>query len=631
MASPEKALYELLLSLFSSDGRALIRFLRFGEYGEAVAANLPGVEASVATIADRAVVHLKAMGLVGTALFDRLALEFPGRRDDIEAVERRWTPVVQPTGGPVRVALRDAQARKQALETADEPTTAVDAEILQLKREARRGSTLRPGTVLASEYTLLNQVGAGGFGTVWKARSHHSGEFVAIKILHTHEAADTSKRERFFRGARVMQQFNHPTIVKILDPGRTDGEHHFFVMEFVDGINLDRSIRDGVLPSSKVIPVLLEIGRTLAEAHSRGVIHRDVKPSNIILERDGRPRLIDFDLVRALDTTGGTRQGGMGTFVYAAPEMYQDANTADERADVFGLGMTAVFALFGRPLPLEVLRNEKDVFAELDCSAAVKHILARAIRWDAAARYAKMHEFCDVLEEAYERTREPAPPRSLTPRRALTLLAALAGLSFAAVLAWPEQPASTTLGEAVTDTRSRGQQQDAPQPPAVVPVTPGPTEESGDPTIKPPPPKASSTLDRTEIKTTAAGSSPGPAGPETPAKPSKATNTKTFRPPSTAPPAASPAKAEKARMLTAAIISDIARDCNEKDMPGEGCFYTVKVKIQRDATGTIVGASPLGRHASTSMVECVRKALMKTSYTTESTSGAEIEFACEDT
>src|SRR5262249_54520321 len=131
---------------------------------------------------------------------------------------------------------------------------------------------------------------------------------------------DPQRRERFFRGARVMMELKHSAVVRVFDPRGEDDAFCYFVMELVPGGNL----RDAVLcqrahPARWLIAIL-QVGEALAEAHKKQLIHRDVKPANVLLDEHGDAKLTDFDLVGAPDTTGGTRTGALGTVVYAAPE-----------------------------------------------------------------------------------------------------------------------------------------------------------------------------------------------------------------------------------------------------------------------------------------------------------------------
>src|SRR5690349_9512328 len=173
-------------------------------------------------------------------------------------------------------------------------------------------------------------------------------------------------------------------------------------MEYVDGEDLQRAVVNRRFPRERALPVVLAVGEALKLAHTKGFVHRDVKPANILLGRGGEPKLTDFDLVGAEDTTGGTRTGALGTFLYAAPESLDRPQDADVRVDVYGLAMTAVFALHGQPLPRTVLRHTDAFVDSLGCGAAVKAALKRALDWDRDQRFDDARAFCAALKGAID-------------------------------------------------------------------------------------------------------------------------------------------------------------------------------------------------------------------------------------
>ncbi|WP_437976703.1 protein kinase [Sorangium sp. So ce295] len=297
--------------------------------------------------------------------------------------------------------LAAARVRLTRLAEAGESTLGVKEEILELKRKLREGGQLRPGDDLGDgRYLLLEAIGRGGFATVWRARDQERGDLVAIKVLRSDIAGDESRRDRFFRGARAMAKLEHPGVVRILDTGGVDGGWYYFVMELVAGQDLNRAVLGKRLPAERLIPVLLGAGGALAHAHGRGLVHRDVKPANILLDTEWMPRLTDFDLVRARDTTGGTRTGALGSFLYGAPELIDQPQVADARADVYGLGMTAIFCIHGAELPAISGRDPEQVLKKLPCSEAVRSVLRRATQFNASERFLGVGAFCEALRHA---------------------------------------------------------------------------------------------------------------------------------------------------------------------------------------------------------------------------------------
>jgi eukaryotic-like serine/threonine-protein kinase len=297
--------------------------------------------------------------------------------------------------------LERARYRCTALRAAGSSTVHVEREILELRRQLREGGRLRPGDELEDgRYLLLEHIGRGGFASIWKARDRKHDILVAIKVMHPDQAREASRRERFFRGARVMAELKHQAVVSVLEDHGEDGKYLYFVMELVDGPDLHRVVRERRLALEDVVPLILRIGEALAEAHAKGFVHRDVKPANILLDKLGRPRLTDFDLVAAWDTTGATRTGGMGSVPFTAPEQLHNAKDADARADVYSLGMTAIFCLHGGDLPASFMRRPEEVIRALQCGRAMRRVLTRAIEVEPDARHRDAGAFCEALEIA---------------------------------------------------------------------------------------------------------------------------------------------------------------------------------------------------------------------------------------
>ncbi len=303
--------------------------------------------------------------------------------------------------------LQEALLLKEDLICAEESVEEVEEKILDLRRKIRQGNILRPGDFLCERFKLLAKLGKGGFADVWKAYDRKRTQLVAVKILHHQYVEDRSRRERFFRGARKMAELRDQGIVDVLDVEMEDDGRYFFVMEFVEGGDLRQAILRRNMTVPEKLQIIRQTGKALAVAHARGWVHRDVKPENILLGTDGLHKLTDFDLVRAADTTGGTRTGAMGTFVYAAPEMLENAQEAGTAADIFGLGMTAIFALYGKKLPTSILRDPAKTIAKLPVDDSIRQALLCAVDWEPEARFQTVEEFYRLLEC------QPLPPPAL--------------------------------------------------------------------------------------------------------------------------------------------------------------------------------------------------------------------------
>lgn len=292
----------------------------------------------------------------------------------------------------------------------DANTSAIEEEILAIKRHLRHGHEVRQGEFLGNRRYLLDQlIGHGGYASVWKAYDTKLRRTVAVKILHGQWAKDRSHRERFQRGARQMCKLEHPSIVRVLEEVQDENGLHYFVMNYISGGDLRQAVIKDRRPVKEVMTALVEIGEALHFAHQQGIYHRDVKPANILLDGQ-RAYLTDFDLVWARDTTGGTRTGSLGTFIYASPESYRDSSHPTPATDVFSLGMTAVFALYGDDLGLEVLRDPEWFIEKLAGPAQLRRVIAKATQFQSHDRFVSMKDFCEALRDALSAEDSSAPP-----------------------------------------------------------------------------------------------------------------------------------------------------------------------------------------------------------------------------
>jgi len=203
------------------------------------------------------------------------------------------------------------------------------------------------------DYELLAKLGEGGMGAVFKARQIALDRVVALKILPPKLAANAEFTERFQREARATAKLNHPNVIAGIDVGQADG-YHYFAMEYVEGQTFkDRIKKNGALPEAEVIRVGLAIASALSHAHKVGIVHRDVKPDNILLDKDGTPKLADLGLAKAAaaEAEDGslTKSGSaVGTPHYIAPEQARGEKDIDGRADTYALGCTLYHAATGR-------------------------------------------------------------------------------------------------------------------------------------------------------------------------------------------------------------------------------------------------------------------------------------------
>jgi len=202
--------------------------------------------------------------------------------------------------------------------------------------------------VLVDRYELGPVLGQGGMAKVYRGLDRQLGRQVAIKVLAPPFDRDGEFVERFQREARAAAGLSHPNIVAVFDSGSDDGTH-FIVTELVDGETLaDRLRRDGPMPPGEAVAVAVDIARALAAAHERGLIHRDIKPGNVMLLPDGRVKVVDFGIARAAGSDTLTNTGVvLGSTAYLSPEQ-AGGQPVDERADLYALGCVLYEMLTGQ-------------------------------------------------------------------------------------------------------------------------------------------------------------------------------------------------------------------------------------------------------------------------------------------
>ena len=248
------------------------------------------------------------------------------------------------------------------------------------------------GQLIADRYELKDAVGTGGMSTVYCALDTLLERDVALKLLHEHHSRDDDYIERFRHEARAVAQLAHPNIVTVIDRGEADGRQ-FIVFEFIDGENLKELVERGALPVRRVLDLGLEIGRALSFAHAQGLVHRDVKPQNVLLSADGRAKVTDFGIARSLDAVGRTETGTvLGTSHYIAPEQAR-GERVDTPTDVYSFGCV-LFELLTGTVPFD---GESFLAVAMQhVNAPVPNVLER--RPDCPLRLAGLVERCLAKE-----------------------------------------------------------------------------------------------------------------------------------------------------------------------------------------------------------------------------------------
>src|SRR5262245_48803627 len=210
------------------------------------------------------------------------------------------------------------------------------------------------GTTIGS-YDLLEKIAEGSMGIVYKARHFQTSEIVAIKVLAKEIARNAVVLKRFEQEFRVAGKLNHENIVRVIEYCGT-GNPPYFVMEYVDGPSLgDKLDREGKMREEDALYIIVQIAHGLHRAHAQGLIHRDIKPDNILITSKNRAKLADMGLAKDLDGSADlTRTGrGLGTPTYMAPEQFRNAKNASIRCDVYSLGATLYHMVTGE-LPFGV-------------------------------------------------------------------------------------------------------------------------------------------------------------------------------------------------------------------------------------------------------------------------------------
>ncbi len=271
---------------------------------------------------------------------------------------------------------------------------------------------------LFPQLEILEFVGRGGMGAVYKARQPHLDRIVAVKILPTSIANDPAFAERFAREARSLARLNHPNIVTIHDFGRA-GEFFFFVMEFVDGLNLRHALIAKTLEPRQALAIVPQICDALQYAHDEGIVHRDIKPENVLLDKRGRVKIADFGLAKLLQKTPQNytltqTAVTMGTPHYMAPEQTERPLEVDHRADIYSLGVVFYEMLTGElPLGRFAPPSEK---AQID--ARLDEVVFKTLEKEPSRRYQQASEVKTSVQEVAS-TAPPLPPRTAGPEPVL--------------------------------------------------------------------------------------------------------------------------------------------------------------------------------------------------------------------
>ena len=269
----------------------------------------------------------------------------------------------------------------------------------------------RVGELFAERYELVSELGRGGMGIVYQAQDTKLGQLVTLKVLSPMISRDRRALDRFRHEASATRRINHPNVIRIYDLGEW-GTEPYISMEYFPGFDLKGRLRiEGSLPQRECLRILTGVAEGICAAHEQGVIHRDLKPQNILLAHDGRIKVIDFGLAKSALMGGLTVSGFiLGTPQYMSPEQIQ-GKEIDPRSDIYSLGVVAYEMRSGRPpfsgeSPIEVsFKTIQDGHAPLrslapETTATFETFVDRCLQKNPAARFQRMEEVLAELKKA---------------------------------------------------------------------------------------------------------------------------------------------------------------------------------------------------------------------------------------
>ncbi|HHX55812.1 MAG TPA: Stk1 family PASTA domain-containing Ser/Thr kinase, partial [Clostridiales bacterium] len=270
---------------------------------------------------------------------------------------------------------------------------------------------LRPGTIISERYEIIEKVGSGGMADVYKAKCHKLNRYVAFKVLKTEFSDDKNFVNKFREEAQACAGLSHPNIVNIYDVG-DDGDIHFIVMELVEGITLKNYIeRKGKLEIKEAVGIAIQIAKGMEVAHLNNIVHRDIKPQNIIISKEGKVKVTDFGIAKAINSNTITANT-MGSVHYLSPEQAR-GGYSDEKSDIYSLGVTLYEMLSGRvpfvgdntvSVALLHIQSEPIPLRELDPNipVSIERIVQKAMQKKPERRYLSGSDLIEDLKKSIE-------------------------------------------------------------------------------------------------------------------------------------------------------------------------------------------------------------------------------------
>jgi serine/threonine protein kinase len=292
---------------------------------------------------------------------------------------------------------------------------------------------LRPGTLIAGKYRIVEEVGAGGMGVVYKAEDLKLKRSVALKFLPPHLMDSPELKERFLVEAQATAALNHPNICVIHEVGESE-DRPYIAMEYVEGETLRDRVKKGPLETAEALDIITQVAAGLGEAHSKGIVHRDVKSANIMVTNKGQAKVMDFGLAKLRGGSSLTKsQTTLGTVAYMSPEQARGGDL-DQRTDIWSLGVVLYELLAGK-LPFRgdhdqmviysILQREPESLTKVRPGLApeLEHIVFQALTKKAVDRYRTMEELREDLAAIAEGLKPlKAKPRPSEPEKSIAVL-----------------------------------------------------------------------------------------------------------------------------------------------------------------------------------------------------------------